>query len=167
MNADPQRPHGYWPVAWETRDLWLRLVRCFRCSRYTASSVTPCEARINPRRTSIIRAAQILVEDRLRPVNQIGLSSRNELTFRTVDGRGSRPQRRSNTNRESPNTSRPKRVGGVRVARRVLSVLCALISAWRSWVFETGRSGCEHLPLGQGGRAAQLVGLAVNEVAFG
>ena len=49
----------------------------------------------------------------------------------------------------------------------VLSVLCALISAWRSWVFETGRSGCEHLPLGQGGRAAQLVGLAVDEVAFG
>ena len=50
---------------------------------------------------------------------------------------------------------------------RVLSVLCALISACRSWVFETGRSGCEHLPLGQGGRAAKLVGLAVNEVAFG
>ena len=47
----------------------------------------------------------------------------------------------------------------------VLSVLCAL--AWRSWVFETGRSGWEHLPLGQGGRAAKLVGLAVNEVAFG
>ena len=47
----------------------------------------------------------------------------------------------------------------------VLSVLCAL--AWRSWVFETGRSGGEHLPLGQGGRAAQLVGLAVDEVAFG
>ena len=30
-----------------------------------------------------------------------------------------------------------------------------------------GRSGGEHLPLGQGGRAAKLVGLAVDEVAFG
>ena len=53
------------------------------------------------------------------------------------------------------------------VITAVLSVLCALISAWRSWVFETGRSGCEYLPLGQGGRATQLVGLAVDEVAFG
>ncbi len=49
----------------------------------------------------------------------------------------------------------------------MLSVLCALRSASCRKVFEAGRSGCEHLPLGQGGRAAQLVGLAVNEVAFG
>ena len=51
--------------------------------------------------------------------------------------------------------------------RRVLSVLCALVSVWRRLVFEFGGLGGEQLPLGQGGRTAQLIGLAVNEVAFG
>ena len=49
----------------------------------------------------------------------------------------------------------------------VLSVLCALVSVWRRRAFEFGGSGGEQLQLSQGGRAALLVGLAVNEVAFG
>ena len=48
----------------------------------------------------------------------------------------------------------------------VVSVGCELVSVWRHSPFERHISGDEALPLGQGGRAAKLVGLAVDEMAF-
>ena len=53
------------------------------------------------------------------------------------------------------------------IAARVLSVLCALVSVWRSWVLIPGRSGGEYLPLGQGSRATKLVFLTTDEMTFG
>ena len=50
---------------------------------------------------------------------------------------------------------------------QVLSVLCALVSVWRSWVLIPGRSGGEYLPLGQGSRATKLVFLTTDEMTFG
>lgn len=47
-----------------------------------------------------------------------------------------------------------------------LSVGWELVSAWRNWPCDSQSSGHEALPLGQGGRAAITVGLAINEMAL-
>ena len=59
------------------------------------------------------------------------------------------------------------RVGRAAWRDPVLSVLCALVSVWRSWVLIPGRSCGEQLPLGQGGRATKLVFLTTDEMTFG
>lgn len=48
----------------------------------------------------------------------------------------------------------------------VLSVGSQLVSTWQSSPSPAQASGREVLPLGQGGRAAGFVGLAIDEVAF-
>jgi hypothetical protein len=48
----------------------------------------------------------------------------------------------------------------------VVSVGWQLVSVWRGCGFGCPGSGHKRLPLGQGGRAAGLVSLAVDEVAF-
>ena len=48
-------------------------------------------------------------------------ASRKARTRRTVSGLGSRPLRRSNTNRGSPMACRPNRVGGISLIRRKFS----------------------------------------------
>ena len=48
----------------------------------------------------------------------------------------------------------------------VLSVGCGIVSAGHHDPRKMRGLGHERLPLGQGGRAALLVGLAVDEVAF-
>jgi len=48
----------------------------------------------------------------------------------------------------------------------VLSVGCETVSDWRSGRCDRRASARERLPLGQRGRAAKLVGLAIDEMAF-
>ena len=47
-----------------------------------------------------------------------------------------------------------------------VSVGCELVSTGHSYRHYNQTSGHERLPLGQGGRAAELVSLAIDEVAF-
>jgi hypothetical protein len=53
-----------------------------------------------------------------------------------------------------------------RQARAVLSVGCELVSAGRMGLMRHLNSGHEALPLGQGGRAAELVSFTIDEVTF-
>jgi hypothetical protein len=66
------------------------------------------------------------------------------------------------------NTIRPHSSLGYRppAPETVVSVGWQLVSVWRGCGFGCPGSGHKRLPLGQGGRAAGLVSLAVDEVAF-
>ena len=58
-------------------------------------------------------------------------------------------------------------VSGIALSRTVASVRSQLVSTWQSQPLGGRASGCEVLPLSQNSRASGLVGLAIDEVAFG